>query len=153
MYDGRASYQKNDQGARRMSQYQSYTAAQRNHLGRPMPKNADKKLESFGKRLAALRKEAGYTQQELADEIDVSRRIIAYYEIESDSPPATLIVDLIEPLNTTADVLLGIAEPKRKAKQPDNRLLRRMQKIDKLSATKKRQLLSIIDTYIEVDER
>lgn len=34
----------------------------------------------FGARLAELRKAAGFTQQQLADEVGVSRRMVAYYE-------------------------------------------------------------------------
>ena len=34
-------------------------------------------------RVRALRKAAGYTQQELAQELGVSRRMIAYYEGET----------------------------------------------------------------------
>ncbi|WP_148864766.1 helix-turn-helix transcriptional regulator [Marinobacter fonticola] len=40
-------------------------------------------LADFGKRLAQLRKDAGFTQKELADEIGATRRVIAYYETES----------------------------------------------------------------------
>ena len=38
-----------------------------------------------------LREAAGYTQQELADEVGVSRRMIAYYEGQSTHPPTTLL--------------------------------------------------------------
>ena len=53
-----------------------------------MPKHADPQTQGFGERLAQLRKAAGYTQQQLADEIRASRRQVAYYEGESDHPPA-----------------------------------------------------------------
>lgn len=50
-----------------------------------MPKKINEELSSFGKRLAKLRKAAGYTQQQLADEISATRRMIAYYESRNEA--------------------------------------------------------------------
>jgi transcriptional regulator with XRE-family HTH domain len=115
-----------------------------------MAKTTTNNTEGFGRRLAVRRKAAGYTQQELADEIGATRRMIAYYETESDHPPANILVDLARALNVTTDELLGL-EPaaKGKSKQPDSRLLRRMQQIEKLDAATRRQVVQVIDTFIE----
>ena len=106
---------------------------------------------TFGQRLAHLRKAAGYTQQELADEIGATRRMIAYYETESDHPPTNMLVGLATALNVTTDALLGLSPPK-KIKQPDTRLKRRLQQIEKLSAPRKQQILQVIDTFIEAEQ-
>ncbi len=109
---------------------------------------------AFGKRLASLRKEASLTQQELADEIGATRRMIAYYETESDHPPTNMLVGLSLTLNVSTDELLGLKTAKKaaKGKQPDSRLMRRMQQIDKLSTNKKRQIVQVIDTLIEAEQ-
>ena len=108
---------------------------------------------TFGERLAKLRKDAGFTQAELADEIGATRHMIAYYEIESDHPPANILVDLATALKVSTDELLGLQPTKtKKGTQPDSRLLRRMQQIEKLSANKKRQVLQVIDTFIEAEQ-
>ena len=78
--------------------------------------------------------------------------MIAYYETESDHPPTSLLVGLAQALNTTADELLGLKTPKKKRKPPDSRLLRRIQKIEDMSTTKKRQVIQIIDTFIEAEQ-
>ncbi len=52
-----------------------------------MPKKSKEVTMSFGARLTKVRKAAGSTQQELADEVGVSRRMLAYYEVQSDHPP------------------------------------------------------------------
>ena len=114
-----------------------------------MPKHSNESVTNSGQRLAQLRKDAGYTQQELADEIGVSRRMIAYYETESEHPPANLLVDLATALKVSTDELLGMKATKKKASQPDNRLVRRMQQIEKLPAKDKRQLIQVIDTFIK----
>jgi transcriptional regulator with XRE-family HTH domain len=109
---------------------------------------------NFGKQLARLRKDAGYTQQELANEIGATRRMIAYYEAESDHPPTNLLVELARALKVTTDELLGLkkAAATAKAKQPDSRLLRRLQQIEKLDTAKKRQIMQVIDTFIEHEQ-
>lgn len=117
-----------------------------------MTKYAHPAAGGFGPRLAALRKAAGFTQHQLADEIGISRRRIAYYESESDHPPASLLADLARALNVTADQLLAEAPAKRQAKVSlSPRLERRLKQIEQLSPKPKQQLLSLIDTFIEAE--
>jgi len=105
--------------------------------------------KSFGERLAALRKAAGYTQEELAEEIRVSRRIITYYEGESDYPPAALLPQLAKAFDMTVDELLGTGSIKKAARPSNTRLQRRLQQLEKLGAREKRQVLQLLDIFIE----
>ena len=117
-----------------------------------MPKYAHPSGEGFGARLAQFRKAAGFTQTQLAQELGISRRRIAYYEAESDHPPANLLSDLARVLNVSTDELLGSALPKRQAKASlSPRLERRLKQIERLSPKPKQQLLSLIDTFIEAE--
>jgi len=117
----------------------------------PMPAQNYDELTNFGKRLSSLRKAAGYTQVELAKELEVTQRMISYYEGQTEFPPSSLMPKLSQLLSVSSDELLGI-KPLKKNKLPDTRLIRRVQKIDKLEATKKKQLFQIIDTFIEADQ-
>ena len=126
-----------------------YTIGQTNQRNLSMPKYVSATLADFGKRLAQLRKDAGYTQKELADEIGATRRVIAYYETESEHPPANLLVDLAKALNVSTDELLGIKPTKQKVTKTDNRLQRRFQQIEKLPAKERRQLVQVIDTFLK----
>jgi len=108
----------------------------------------------FGRRLAELRKAAGFTQQELADEAGVSRRMIAYYEGQTDHPPTTLLPALAHALKLSTDALLGLApvtaaKKPRGVRQADSRLVRRLQAIEKLEPAQKRQVLQVLDAFIE----
>lgn len=113
-----------------------------------MPKQKIEELTDFGRRLLKLRKAAGYTQVELAKELEVSQRMVSYYEGHSDYPPASLLPKLAEILGVSADELLGIT-PLKKAKKPDTRLQRRVQQIEKLPTKERRQLIQVIDTYLK----
>lgn len=120
---------------------------------RPMTKYIAPDGEGFGERLAQLRKAAGYTQEQLATELGISRRRIAYYEAESDHPPVGFLADLARVLNTTTDSLLGQQAGARKAKVSlSPRLERRLKQIERLSPKPKQQLLSIIDSFIDAEQ-
>ena len=116
-----------------------------------MPTQNPDQLTDFGKRLSSLRKKAGYTQVELAKELDVTQRMVSYYEGHSEYPPCSLVPKLSSILGVSADELLGLRAIQ-KSKQPDTRLMRRLKQIEKLDSAKKRQLLQIIDTFIEAEQ-
>ena len=62
-----------------------------------MPKRKTNVIESFGGRLAQLRKAAGYTQVEFAAEIGITQRMVAYYEAPGAQPPAHLFRRWLRP--------------------------------------------------------
>jgi len=106
--------------------------------------------DSFGARLAALRKAAGYTQAELGAELGVSQRMIAYYEGPEANPPATMLAAMAKALGVSVDELVGTTRPRKAAARPTNsRLQRRLQQLDKLGAKEKRQILQFLDTFLE----
>lgn len=119
-----------------------------------MPKYTTRASDGFAARLAQLRKAQGFTQEQLAAEIGISRRRIAYYEAESEHPPASLLPELARALNTTVDELLGNGPVKAKARPAplSPRLERRLRQIERLSPKPKQQLLSIIDTFIAAEQ-
>lgn len=116
-----------------------------------MAKHTNEAQANFGHRLAALRKAAGFTQQELADEIGASRRMIAYYEAESGHLPANLLAQIAHALSVSADALLGLQEISA-APRASHRLERRLKQIDTLNPKAKRQLTQLIDTFIEAEQ-
>jgi len=119
-----------------------------------MTKHIANDAAGFGARLIALRKAAGYTQQQLADEVGVTRRMVAYYETESEHPPANMLADLARVLNVSVDDLLGLNASRKRAKTiaVSPRLERRMRQIEALSPRPKQQLLGLIDTFIAAEQ-
>jgi len=113
-----------------------------------MPKQNIEALTAFGKRLVKLRKAAGYTQTELAQELSITQRMVSYYEGQTEYPPSALLPKLARLLGVTSDELLGI-QPLKKARKPDTRLQRRFQQIEKLPTKDKRQMVQVIDTLLK----
>lgn len=114
-----------------------------------MPKRKTEVTENFGPRLAELRRAAGYTQVELAAELGITQRMVAYYEAPSANPPAHLLPRLAEVLGVGVDVILGTRAPKRLKLLTTNRLERRLLEIERLDPKAKRQLTQLLDTFIE----
>jgi transcriptional regulator with XRE-family HTH domain len=114
-----------------------------------VPKSKRELAGGFGARLVQLRKAAGFTQQDLAEEVGVSRRMIAYYEVQSAHPPTTLLPAIARALAVSTDELLGTSPLRKLPRSKDNRLQRRLQQIEKLEPAEKRQVLQLIDAFIE----
>lgn len=114
-----------------------------------MPKIKRDASVGFGPRLAELRKTAGLTQTAFAAEIGVSQRMMAYYEGPNAHPPADLLPTMSMALGVSVDTLLGVETAKRRAKPSDTRMQRRLQQIEKLDVPERRQILQLIDTFIE----
>ena len=118
-----------------------------------MPKKMNlNNTESFGDRMARFRCKAGYSQRELAKETGISQRMIAYYEKQAKYPPTHLLPTLAEALGTSADELLGIKEADKTMNKKDMRLWRRFSQIEKMPTKDKRQIMQLLDTFIEKDK-
>jgi transcriptional regulator with XRE-family HTH domain len=102
-------------------------------------------MTGFGARLAALRGERGLSQEELAQAVGVSRRVIAYYEAESTQPPGALLADLARTLRVSADQLLGLTPLGETTPPKTARLLKRLQKIAELPPADQRTVLKLVD--------
>jgi transcriptional regulator with XRE-family HTH domain len=103
----------------------------------------------FGERMAQFRKAAGYSQRELATELGISNRMVAYYEKETQHPPAALLVPLSTLLGVPTDELLGVRSISSRPLRKDARIQRRVSLMEKLPSRERRALISVIDTFLE----
>ena len=77
--------------------------------------------EAMGKRIAQLRKARNLTQQQLADQLNVTNRAISRWERGEGYPEITLLPKLADSLGVTTDEILG----HKTKKQPGMRFVRR----------------------------
>ncbi|MDQ7799323.1 MAG: helix-turn-helix transcriptional regulator [Candidatus Edwardsbacteria bacterium] len=99
-----------------------------------------------------LRREAGYSQRDLQAETGISQRVIAYYEKNSQRPPTHLLPVLAKALGVTADQFLGMEKTERTPKTRDNRLYRRLSQLEKLPAKERKQIVQLLDTFLEKEK-
>lgn len=116
-----------------------------------MPSKKNTGGPDFGTRMAELRKAAGYTQVELAKQLGISQRMISYYEGRAEHPPTSVLPALAKALCVTTDELLGVT-PIKKIRKPDTRLEQRLQQIQKLAPRPRKQIMQLIDTFIEAEQ-
>lgn len=64
-------------------------------------------MEKFGERLAALRKQRGMSQEELAKKLQLTRQTISKWETGASAPDLESLVRLAELLNVSVDDMLG----------------------------------------------
>jgi len=99
---------------------------------------------SFGQRLASVRKARGLSQRDLANITGISNRMIAYYEAQSDRPPATKLATLAEVLKVSTDELLGIEET-HIAEPANSRLWKRLMVVESLPPKVQRQVIDFVE--------
>ena len=104
--------------------------------------------ESFGKRLARFRKNAGFSQYDLSDESGISQRMIAYYETSHSHPPLAQFPKIAQALGVSVGQLLGL-EKTGKTKMKDTRLWRRFNQVEKLPPDQRKKIVDILDAFLK----
>lgn len=66
----------------------------------------------FGIILKELRKQNGFTQQQLADLIGVTKSVISFYELKERAPSPDVLIKLSYIFHVSTDYLLGITRNK-----------------------------------------
>ena len=64
-------------------------------------------MDHFGERLAALRKERGLSQEDLAEKLQLTRQTISKWETGASTPDLELLIQLAEVFDVSTDRLLG----------------------------------------------
>jgi transcriptional regulator with XRE-family HTH domain len=105
--------------------------------------------ETFGQRLARLRKAKGITQEGLAELLQVSQSNVSDYERDNLRLHADIIVALTKILGVSADELLGVAPPPKTTAVRDARLAQRLAGIEKLPKRDRDALLRTISAFLE----
>jgi transcriptional regulator with XRE-family HTH domain len=105
--------------------------------------------EKLSDRIILLRKQAGLTQIELADKINVSKSQYIRYETKDVQPPANIINKLADALGTTVDFLIsGDKNEKAKASLKNTELIQRFKDVDNLPEEEQGVLIKIISAYV-----
>lgn len=67
--------------------------------------------ETFGQRLAALRKEKGLTQNDIAYKVGITAQAVSKWENDQASPDIDILIKLSEIFDISLDELLGKVKP------------------------------------------
>jgi transcriptional regulator with XRE-family HTH domain len=100
----------------------------------------------FGKRLFAIRRARGISQKDLGEKVDISLRMISYYERDANGPPVVVLKKIAVALNVSVSYLLGESPLKTTVKNEIDTVLKKP--IETLRNLPKKQLRTAI-TMIE----
>jgi transcriptional regulator with XRE-family HTH domain len=105
---------------------------------------------AFGERLAALRKERGITQVQLAETLGVSQQAITAYEGGQRRVPISTLPLLAETLDISIEELIG-TPAKRSARKrgPASKLQQQLERINALPKAQQRFVMQMLDTVLQ----
>ena len=111
-------------------------------------KPSKKPRSSFGKRLVAAREQAGLTQEQLGEMLDVSQRAVAHWERTPTALYPEQLQALAKALKISADELLGLKPAKAKPGRK-SRLQERMEQLEQLPRPKQAAILQVLDMALK----
>ena len=108
-------------------------------------RHSDVKRTVIGLRLFNARKARGITQQELADKIGMTKRMIANYEGTSEGPTVERLSELAHALGVTVSYLLGESTQKNIEPEIPPALRKHVDKLKNLSPKDQKAAIRMID--------
>lgn len=113
-------------------------------MGRP----TDRERTQFGQRLVAAREEAGLSQRELADKLDITQRALSWWEREPVALRPEQIAQLANALCVSTDYLLGVGTPKRRGTGPSGKARRVFEAVSKLPRHQQQKIVDVVETFV-----
>lgn len=106
-------------------------------------------METLSNRIYTLRKQSNLTQIELAKKINVSKSQYIRYETKNTQPPADVLNQLADVLNTSVDFLInGNSQEKAKASIKNTEVLNSFKDIDALPQEEQNTIIKVVHAYI-----
>ena len=104
-------------------------------------------FEQLGLRLAIARKAAGFTQQALADQLDIAQTVIASYETGRRRMPISQLEVFAQVLGVSINHLLGLRGAKSK-RGPATKLQRQLQEASKLPRSEQQLISKLLERFL-----
>ena len=114
----------------------------------PQGRPASKPRTALGVQIAKARKEKGLTQQELADTLKVSQRVITYWERRPVALKPEQLSDLADALEVSSDFLLGREELLKKS-SPKSKAQIVFEQVSQLPRGKQKIVLEMLEGFLE----
>lgn len=103
--------------------------------------------KALGRRIKQLRKDKGWAQKELANQIKTSYAQLNKYEAGQNTPPLDRLMGLAEALNTSVDYLIT-GQAADNLPIHNTRLIQRLQVIESFGADEKETVIKLLDAMI-----
>ena len=110
---------------------------------------------ALGQRIAQLRRERGWTQQELAEKLGVAQQTLAHYEVARIRMPASTLPLLATLFMTPVDTLVGHAQHAQRTgkRGPISKWQQQIEAIAQLPKAQQRFVSQMLDTVLTQAQR
>lgn len=123
------------------------------HSSTPMTHDEKSFFKQLGARIAALRKEQGMTQVQLAEALSLTQQMVASYEVGRRRVPVSLLPQVAATLAVSLDDLIGTHGSAPAKRGPAPKLQQQIERIQRLPRTKQRFVMEMIDTVLAQQSR
>lgn len=87
--------------------------------------------ESLAERIKKIRKAKGWSQDEMAKKMHVSRNTISYWELEMCMPSLDNVIAIADATGVSVDALLGREDSSKKETAPEKKYVEKLVEIEK----------------------
>lgn len=122
-------------------------------LTRIMARDEQQFFKTLGARLAQLRKEAGLSQQAMADALEIPQQTYANYEVARARPPVSLLPELAQLFGISVDELLGLHRNGAAKRGPTPLLQQKIERLSRLPKAKQKFVLQMLDGVLSQANR
>lgn len=106
-------------------------------------------IVAFGERVAALRKERGLTQVQLAELLGTSQQAVTAYENGTRRVPITTLPLLAHTLGTSIEDLIGAPTPRGQTKRgPAPKIQQQLERVSQLPRARQRMVSEVLDSLL-----
>ncbi len=119
--------------------------------GSSSPMTHDEKVffKQLGARIAALRKDQGMTQVQLAEALGLSQQMVASYEVGRRRAPVSLLPQIAQTLAVSLEELIGQKDLQPAKRGPAPKLQQQIERIQQLPRSKQRFVIEMLDTVLQ----
>jgi len=121
--------------------------------GRPMTHDETVFFKQLGARIAALRKDQGMTQVQLAELLGLTQQMVASYEVGRRRVPVSLLAQIAETLTVSLEELIGKKDVQPAKRGPAPKLQQQIERIQRLPRSKQRFVIEMLDTVLAQQSR
>jgi len=110
-------------------------------------------FKELGARIAQLRKEAGLSQQAVADSLEIAQQTYANYEVARARPSVSMLPTLAQLFGVSVDELLGLNRGGAGRRGPTPLLQKQIERLTRLPKSQQRVVMQMLDGVLSQSSR
>ena len=114
-------------------------------MGRSMTSDDRQFFKELGARVAQLRKQAGLSQQSVADELGIAQQTLAHYEVGRLRMPVSLLSKLAQLFGVPGDELIGLTGTSAGKRGPTPKLQQQIERLHRLPKAKQKLVMQMLE--------